>query len=602
MKNSNVDRLTIRGTIPRLWRNLSLRNRSQIFYLFCAMILTGLLEMFSVLVVFPFLSVIINPENINNYRFILTTLEIFSIRDPSIIILLLTILFIFITLTSTLIKILTLWMVSRFSAILGIGFTRKSYLIALKSPYETHLKRNSSEMIVAATNYVNAGVDCIRLFLQFCTSSFIAICIIIGIFSINFLVAFIISSCFIICYLIAVLITKDKLRRVSKIIAENNQLQIKLLQEGTGSIREMILENNYEFYVSKLEETSTSLKMSSVKTDLFSSMPRYIVEGFGISLVALVAIILNSSSNSSPSSSSLIPLLGTLALSAQRLLPAMQQAYGSWVSMRTNIYSINKLLDIAEEPIDLKSNLQIDHTFYFGKCMDIKNICYRYDRNLPFVLSNLNLKINKGDCIGFIGSTGSGKSTLLDILIGLLKPSSGKILIDGSDLHDINNEKLLINWRSIVSHVPQQIYLSDSSILENIAFGEDLNDIDINRVRMAAERAQIANFIDSNPMGYKTFVGERGVKLSGGQRQRIGLARAFYKKAQILVLDEATSALDIATEKKVMESLTKYNSYYTTFIIAHRYSTVMKCDKLIKMKNGTIECIGTPEEIISGLS
>tara|TARA_B100000965_G_scaffold406860_1_gene449930 strand:+ start:7780 stop:9480 length:1701 start_codon:yes stop_codon:yes gene_type:complete len=563
------------------------------------MILTGLMEMFSVLVVFPFLSVILNPEKIDSYRLVLIINEIFSIRDPSLMILLLTFIFIFITLASTVLKISTLAFISRFSAVLGIGFTRKSYLIALKSPYETHLKKNSSELIVAARNYVDSGVDCIRLFLQFCTSSFIAISIIIGIFSIDFIVALIVSSCFIICYLTAVIITKDRLRRLSKIIAENNQLQVKLLQEGTGSIREMILENNYEFYVSKLEKISSILKMSLVKVDLFSSMPRYIIEGLGISLVALVAIILNSSSSTSSTSAYLIPLLGTLALSAQRLLPAMQQAYGSWASMRTNLHSINKLLEITEQPIDLKSNLKIDRSFLFEKSIDIQNISYRYDSNLPFVLNNLNIKIKKGECIGFIGSTGSGKSTFLDILIGLLKPSSGKLLIDGNDLHDIDNKKLLMNWRSIVSHVPQQIYLSDASVLENIAFGEDVNDIDFNRVKKAAELAQIASFIEKTQMGYKSFVGERGVKLSGGQRQRIGLARALYKKSQILVLDEATSALDMLTEKKVMESIAKYKYNYTIFIIAHRYSTVMNCDKLIKMKNGSIEAIGTPEEIIS---
>ena len=188
---------------------------------------------------------------------------------------------------------------------------------------------------------------------------------------------------------------------------------------------------------------------------------------------------------------------------------------------------------------------------------------------------------------------------MLDLLLGLLQPTAGMILVDGQDLHSCHHPERLMAWRSATAHVPQSIYLADRSIAENIAFGLPRDQIDIARVRQAAEQAQIAGFIESSPEGYDSFVGERGIRLSGGQRQRIGIARALYKHAQVLVFDEATSALDTETEQSVMEAIEGLSNELTIVMIAHRLSTVQLCDRVIKLGHGVIECQGSPQVVLT---
>ena len=204
------------------------------------------------------------------------------------------------------------------------------------------------------------------------------------------------------------------------------------------------------------------------------------------------------------------------------------------------------------------------------------------------MLSGLDLEIFRGERIGLIGSTGSGKSTIVDILMGLLTPTAGQLLVDGADLHDPEHPERLASWRASIAHVPQSIYLADSSIAENIAFGVPRNEIDLDRVKFAAEQAQIASFIESSSDSYNSFVGERGIRLSGGQRQRIGIARALYKQARVLVLDEATSALDTCTEQAVMDAVEVLNQDLSIVMIAHRLSTVQGCDRVLKVNNGIL--------------
>jgi ATP-binding cassette subfamily B protein len=224
---------------------------------------------------------------------------------------------------------------------------------------------------------------------------------------------------------------------------------------------------------------------------------------------------------------------------------------------------------------------------------------FRYAPELPEVLQGLDLEIRHGERIGLIGSTGSGKSTLVDLVMGLLPPSGGRLLVDGQNLHDPAHAERLAGWRAAVAHVPQSIYLADSSIAENIAFGVPRHAIDLARVKQAAEQAQIAGFIESSPEGYASFVGERGIRLSGGQRQRIGIARALYKKARVIVLDEATSALDTTTEDAVMEAVEELSRDLTMVMIAHRLSTVQRCDRVVRLDHGVVVASGPPSLILA---
>ena len=245
-----------------------------------------------------------------------------------------------------------------------------------------------------------------------------------------------------------------------------------------------------------------------------------------------------------------IPLLGALALGAQRLLPALQQVYHNWSSLKSCIADLAGVLAMLNQP--LPSQVSVSEPLPMRKGIRLQGVHFRYGVEQPEVLQGLDLEIHRGERIGLIGSTGSGKSTMVDLLMGLLTPTAGKVLVDGTDLHDPAQPQRLAAWRAAIAHVPQSIYLADSSIAENIAFGVPRQQIDLARVKQAAAQAQIASFIEGSSEGYQSFVGERGIRLSGGQRQRIGIARALYKQARVLVFDEATSALDTGTEEAVM--------------------------------------------------
>jgi ATP-binding cassette, subfamily B, bacterial PglK len=229
----------------------------------------------------------------------------------------------------------------------------------------------------------------------------------------------------------------------------------------------------------------------------------------------------------------------------------------------------------------------------------LEGVHFRYGPEQPEVLRGLEVEIRRGERIGLIGSTGSGKSTTVDLLMGLLAPSAGRVLVDGMDLHNPAHSERLAAWRAAIAHVPQSIYLADSSIAENIAFGVPRDQIDLARVQQAAEQAQIASFIEASPEGYGSFVGERGIRLSGGQRQRIGIARALYKQAQVLVLDEATSALDTATEQALMEAVNALSEELTVVMIAHRLSTVQQCDRVIRLERGRVAADGPPRLVLT---
>jgi ATP-binding cassette subfamily B protein len=291
-------------------------------------------------------------------------------------------------------------------------------------------------------------------------------------------------------------------------------------------------------------------------------------------------------------------LLGALALGAQRLLPILQQAYSSLTLLRGGQVSLVDTLELLDQDLPDFLTQKISKPLAFTKKITLNQVSFRYGLQMPWVLESCTLDIEKGSRIGFIGETGCGKSTLLDIIMGLLLPTSGNIDVDGESITFKNCRA----WQMHIAHVPQDIYLADSSIAENIAFGMHKSQIDIERVRVAARKAQIENLIDSWTEGYDTVVGERGVRLSGGQRQRIGIARALYKQTDIIIFDEATSALDAETEQAVMSSIESLSEDLTVLIIAHRVTTLKNCSKIVQLSDGHVSRICSYQEMINAVN
>ena len=305
-------------------------------------------------------------------------------------------------------------------------------------------------------------------------------------------------------------------------------------------------------------------------------------------LIALVCFVLVYPENSS---SNVVGIVGVFVVAAQRMLPLMQQAFASFVQIRAGQESVSDVIGLMErqgpllsiDALGTRDNSDIN-SFEMKQGIQMSDVSFRYRSGQHNVIDDLNLNIPAGSRIGIVGKTGSGKSTLLDLLVGLLSPSAGSILIDGKKMGDLN----MPSWRAQIGYVSQSVFLSDSTIAENIAFGSVVGSDELVKVKSAAKKAQIAEFIEQLPNGYSEMVGEAGVRLSGGQRQRIAVARALYRDVNLIIFDEATSALDEATERNLMEVIYGLESRYTVIIVAHRASTLAACDAVYEITNGTI--------------
>jgi ATP-binding cassette subfamily B protein len=377
---------------------------------------------------------------------------------------------------------------------------------------------------------------------------------------------------------------------------KNGSLLIQVIQESIGGIRDILIENSQDIYCKAFKKVDAPLKNAGAMVASFIGMPRYIIEGFGVVVIAILAYYLTSKN---PSESTVVPFLGVIALGAQRLLPIMQQGYASWTTIRSGGPAFTDLITLLNSPATeyVGSKSEDNNPLNFKKEISIENIFFSYKANNIDVIKGVNFKIPRGSQIGIVGTTGSGKSTLLDIIMGLIPPTKGAITVDDIELSTENIRR----WRACIAHVPQHVYISDATIAENIAFGISEADIDWSRMELAVHGAQLSNTINSWDQGYKTMVGERGARLSGGQRQRVGIARALYKKAQVIIFDEATSALDGQTEGAIMEELHKLGPDLTIIMVAHRLTTLKSCDFIIQLEHGTIENIVSYQDLTKQL-
>ncbi|MBT6440021.1 MAG: ABC transporter ATP-binding protein, partial [Flavobacteriales bacterium] len=467
------------------------------------------------------------------------------------------------------------------------------YHRTLHQNYIVHVTHNSSEVIngmISKTNQVISGVLNPNLILI--SSVILLTSITITLFTINILVAFTAFVGFGILYLIVIQYTRQQLIRNSKCIATQSTVMIKSLQEGLGGIRDILIDGSQRFYCQLYRSANLPLRRATGNNMFIAGSPRYVMEALGMSLIASLTYFMTQLNNDLTSS---MPVLAALALGAQRLLPTLQQAYSAYSSIKGSRASLDDVLRLLDQPLPGYDVNRPTVLIPYEKEIELKNISFRYSKDTTWVLKNINLKLAKGSRIGFMGVTGSGKSTLLDIIMGLFLPTVGTLNIDE---HPINHENRR-SWQAHIAHVPQNIFLSDSTIAENIAFGLPKNKINQQRVIKAAKQAQISELIEGWQDGYHTFVGERGIRLSGGQRQRIGIARALYKEANLLIFDEATSALDNETEKAVMEAIEGMGRQLTILIIAHRLTTLKVCDQIFKLDNNEILNYGSYQEVIN---
>ena len=581
MKESN---LTIFALLARLFLKLKNRRKYQIYFLFLLIFGSALIELFNLSLAFPFLEIISNSQNIDNFKNLRSFFAFFGFVEGQDLILPMVITFSFTALFAAIIKNCNLWYGARLAASIGSDLSCDCFRINLCQDYEQFIQNNTSDLIANNTIFVNQVTDTLQISARFFTALIISVFISTYLLFFNFFYSLCAIIIFLFVYIIIAKLSKSSLKRNSKTIANNAKSQVQLIQETNGFIRDILLSSNQKEYLNIYKKIDFNKRISEAKNLFINLFPRNTIESILLIFIASTSYYISKRS----SLEIIIPTIGTFAIGAQKLLPYMQQTYGSWSSLIGSSESIIKVFQMLEIPCnELIFNYQ-NKPLQIKKDLVAKNLSLRYIGSKRFVFRGINFKISTGDIVGIVGETGSGKSSLADLLMGLLIPTEGALEVDGLNIFDRNNLNDLMNWRKSISHVPQNIYLVDSTIAANIAFNSNRKDINLSKVKESAKRANIHKFINELPERYSTFVGENGIKLSGGQRQRIGIARALYKESSVLVFDEATSALDIDTENKILETIYSLRGFKTIFIISHRPNTLKKCDKIVRFSKGKV--------------
>ena len=555
------------------------------------LLFVGLLfELLGLGVIIPIMTVIVKSDITAQYPNLAPYL--LALGNPSqtqLIILALSFLII-IYLLKTFFMIYLSWKQSRFSSDFSADLSFKLFNGYLRMPYSFHLRRNTADLIKNVQSEIGQFIGITQSFLSLVTELTFLMGILfllitlepygaIGVCSFLALAAFFFHRA-----------TRNALLKLGESRQFYEGQSNRHLMQGLGAVKDIkLLGREENFMTSYYTERRNHLNIIA-KLFTFQQMPRLYMELLAIlGLAGIVILMLLQDKELTL----ILPTLAVFMAASFRILPSVNRIMSSMQMLR---YA-QPVIEVLSDEINLINNFSSTETskqsLVFENYIEIEALTFRYENTTRSVLSDVSFKIKKGESIGFVGTSGSGKSTLLDVILGLLTPTDGKINVDGVDI-----QRSLRNWQDHIGYVPQSIYLTDDTIRNNIAFGisaEDLNDSNIDRVIKAA---QLEEFIDSQPDGLNTIVGERGVRLSGGQRQRIGIARALYHDPEILVLDEATSALDSATELEVMKSITALHGNKSILIIAHRLSTVKSCDRIFRVKDGKVT-IEEPTRIIN---
>lgn len=577
----NATKLNIKSQLFRFWKLLSKKRKIQFVMLFTLMVLTAIAETLSISMVLPFLSILTSNETSIQVQKTNVINAFFVSYKPHDLLVTITVIFGVAALIAASMRLTLAWVTTKLTFSVGSDLSNDVYRKSLSQSYATFIERNSSEIIGAITVKTTTVIHVIKGLLTMMTAIIMVTIVLTGLFLIDPFATIIIFGIFGLVYLGIMISVKKALIVSSFKIAHETTQVVKTIQEGLGCIRDIILDNTQIVYCELYKKIEKSLRDAQSVSIFISQSPRYVLEAIAMLSVAgfTLWIIQNSDSLTT-----FIPLVGVFVLGAQRLLPILQQGFGGWTELQTGQISFKETLDLIEQPCLETSSNNIP-LLEFADRIVFKDVCFKYYENSTLVLKKINFDIKKGEKIGIVGKSGSGKSTLIDLLMGLLKPTSGYILVDDNIISEDNFR----SWQKNISHVPQMIFLGDFSISENIAIGTKSESINIEKLKLSADVANISNDIYNMPYKFDTVIGERGIKISGGQRQRIGLARAFYKNSSILVLDEATSALDFETERVIMSNIEKIMPNLTIIHVTHRNETLKVFDKVIEVdENGSV--------------
>ena len=566
-----------------LWKYISIKKKKQFYFLTAGMIFSSIVELVGIGSIAPLITVFINPSILMNNEFARSIIQIIGVKNDKNLLFYVTIAFCNIAVLACLIRISLMWATTKFAFEMGSELSVKLFNSVLRQTYKYHVNMNSSEIIDGITGKSNLVIYSIIMpTLSFISALFLMIIAGVCLLSLFPIIGGVIILIFLISYLTLLALMRARLKKNGVNIAFNSSSAIKAIQEGLGGIRDIILNNNHALYFNRYCKADLSMRKSQASNFFLATAPKYFLETVGIVVLALIGYKMSIKDSSEMGSA--LPLIALVAFAAQKILPLMQQAFSAWTTFSGNQANVEDILKILCQQVPLPLSKINNLGVKFEKEIVIENISFRYQSNRPFILKNINLRIKKGERLGVVGLTGVGKSTLLDILTGLLEPDVGFLKVDGVNISSSNAP----DWRLNIAYVPQNIFLSDASLWENITLCDVASEVNMDKLFRALRISQLNSFIDSLDAGIYTKVGERGIKLSGGQRQRIGIARAIYKESSIIILDESTSALDNETEAAVIDGLNLLKNNLTLIVVSHRNNIIKTCNNVIEVNDGMI--------------
>ena len=584
--------------IEKIFIILSRKERIRSVYLLFLIISMALIDMIGIASVMPFIALLTNPEIIITNKFINFAYQkssIFGVEDEQSF-LILTGFFVFLLLIiSIIVKALTAYFQSKYIRYCEYSLSKRLIKKYIYQPYSWFINQNSSEIgktILSETgNVIGKGLGpAVSLITNIIITITLLLMLLYVDTKLTLTVAFTVSVFYITFYLII----RKLLNKVAKKNFKDNGLKFKALLEAFSASKEVKAGGLEQIFINRFSKPAKSMAYNATLVEILTQLPRFALEAISFGGMILVIIFYMLATDNI---ASVLPIIALYAFAGYRLMPAIQKIFANITSLRVSGPAINYLYN------DLKNlNLKIDENpkdeFFFNESIKLKNIFYTYPKSSRTVLKNINLTIPAYSSVGIVGETGSGKTTTIDLILGLLEAQKGTLEVDDKIVNNKNRRA----WQNSIGYVPQQIYLADTTVSENIAFGVNVDKISQESVERAAKIANLHEFIINElPSQYQTSIGERGVRLSGGQRQRVGIARALYHKPQVLILDEATSALDNKTEEAVMDAVKKLGKDITIILIAHRLNTVKNCDIIYKFEKGELINQGKFDEIIKSI-
>jgi len=591
---AHIENIKILITLAReMWAHIDRKWRKRFIISIGLMFIVAIFEVVSIGAVIPLIGALTNPQVILDNPDISIYLLYLDINDASKLQFFITTGFSILVFISMFLRIILSYYNSRISYLTGADISIKAYRNILYQPYSFHITKSKSALASTIINKTQSiSQQFILSFLTLISGFLMSLFILIAVLIINTSIAVILYFVLGGTYLFVAKKTGAKLIKCGEVSSIEVDNAFENIRDGLGSIGDVLLYRAQKFVIKPFKSTIIKLRNAQAQSEYLAIIPRFIIEGFGLVVIAVTAYFMIQSGGDNVAET--FGFLGGLALATQRTLPVMQQMYYSWSNMLTSRRAVHDVTQhLNTSVIDNKESEGDSSGLEFDDILSISNVSFRYKNTSEYILKDINIDFERGERIGLVGPSGSGKSTLINIIMGLLTPTEGRVLLDGVKIDNNNRADLM----KIIAHVPQTVFLINNSLESNIAFGVDKNQIDYDLLHRVICDARLEDFVSTLPGKYNWIVAEHGSNLSGGQRQRIALARALYRNPKILVLDEATSALDKLIESEVIKAIDGIGSKITVIMIAHRTSTLRNCSKIIRMSEKRIYKIGTYDEM-----